>query len=110
MKDQMTRARDVGLRLRAMRIAMGWDDATEFCKAVTAQLGGQFTPQSLWDCEDGRILPRLGDPHCAVLVRMGFSLPYLVTGDVKHLPGDLAVAVLSELKALEEQVAMDEAA
>lgn len=89
---------------------MGWDDASELCKAITAQLGEQFTPQSLWSYEDGRTLPRLGDEACAAMVRLGFSLPYLVTGDLKHLPGDLAVAVHTELEALEERVALEEAA
>lgn len=113
MSDQASKTAthpEAGLRFLAMRRAMGLGNSKELCRAMTAQLDEQFTPQSLWNYEAGQDLPCLGDEACAVLVNLGFNLPYIATGDLKHLPGDIAVAVLAELEALQQQGAMAQAA
>lgn len=106
--DELQRRLEQGQRLKAVRLAMGYSNAADFCREINRAAGipnpsateGLMTSQRLNNYERGRAAARLGDELLPILYDMGISTDYLITGDVACLPPDIQEATISHLRAI----------
>lgn len=107
-EGEMQRRLEYGQRLRALRLALGYDVANDFCREVNRAAGlpavaheGLLTAQRLNNYEKGRSVFRFGDEILPILQGLGISMDYLVSGNVALLPQELRAGVLANLKAIQ---------
>jgi transcriptional regulator with XRE-family HTH domain len=95
---------EFGQRLRAMRIALGYHNASEFCRVLTHIAGKRISPARLNNIERGRNAPNAGDVTLmGTLYAVGIDMNYLLAGDARALPVEMRSEVLSCLRQVQEE-------
>ena len=93
---QFSHKQEVGTRLRAVRLAKGWEGVT-----FAAMIQDGFTPQKLSNYEGGiNMLPIQYTGKISALVK-GADVNYLYHADMSHLDPEFAVKVSKKIAEIE---------
>ena len=97
-----------GQRLKAVRIALGYDVARDFCRAVNRAAGlppdpdgGLLSAQRLNNYELGRNYLPMRDDLAPVLIGLGVSMDFIITGRFDYLPATCRARAMAELRAIQ---------